>query len=150
MAIEAKTAALVDEFARLPDWEGRYKRILSMARALGEMPERHRTDQNKVRGCSSTVWLHAGMRDGRVRYLADSDALLVKGLVKLLVDVYSDETPADIAAHQPVFIEQLGLNANLSPNRASGVGAMVKQIKSYAVAFQHLAKIGMSPPPVDW
>jgi cysteine desulfuration protein SufE len=148
MAIEPKVTALVDEFARLPDWEARYKRIIALAKALAPMPEAHKSDQNKVRGCSSTVWLAAGMRDGTVVYLADSDALLVKGLVKLLVDVYSGETPADILAHQPTFVEQLGLNANLSPNRASGVGAMIKQIKSYALAFQVMQQRGMTPPTV--
>ena len=149
MSIAEKQAQLVDEFGRLPDWESRYKLIIQKAKALPAMPEQYKVETNQVRGCSSTVWLHAGVRDGKVIYLADSDAILVRGLVALLVAIYCCETPADILAHDPTFIEQLGLNANLSPNRANGVTAMVKQIRNYALAFQVMAKRGMTPPAIE-
>jgi cysteine desulfuration protein SufE len=131
-----KQAQLVEEFEALPEWEARYKRIIDIARTLAPLPDEHRTDANKVRGCSSTVWLHASYAGGRVAFLADSDAVLVRGLIALLLRVYSGHTPDEILAAPPEFIEELGLNAHLSPNRANGLSAMVKQIKAYALAFR--------------
>jgi cysteine desulfuration protein SufE len=135
MSILQDMARLVDEFQELPDWESRYKRIIALAKELQPMPEELKTDANKVRGCSSTVWLHAELKDGKVVFLADSDAVLVRGLVALLLKVYSDHPPGEILKAPPDFIEELGLNVNLSPNRANGLTAMVKQIMIYAAAF---------------
>ncbi len=149
MGIGEKQARLTEEFSAIPQWEDRYKRIIDKARKLAPMAQRYKTDDNKVRGCSSTVWLHAGMRDGQVVYAADSDAILVRGLIALLLEVYSGETPAEILAASPKFIEDLGLNANLSPNRANGVTAMIKQIRNYALAFQVMLQRGMSPPTLE-
>ena len=140
MSILQDMARLVDEFQELPDWESRYKRIIALAKELQPMPEALKSDANKVRGCSSTVWLHAEQQDGKVVFLADSDAVLVRGLVALLLKVYSGHAPQEILAAPPDFIEELGLNVNLSPNRANGLTAMVKQIMIYAAAFQ--AKAG--------
>jgi cysteine desulfuration protein SufE len=134
--IADKQAALVAEFAALPDWESRYQRIIALAKGLAALPDEHRVEGNRVRGCSSTVWLWADLQDGVVTYRADSDAVLVRGLVALLVQVYSGHPPAEILAAKPAFIEQLGLNQNLSPNRANGLTAMVKQIMIYALAYQ--------------
>ena len=136
MSILTDMARLVDEFQELPDWESRYKRIIALAKELQPMPEELKTDANKVRGCSSTVWLHADVKDGNVVFLADSDAVLVRGLVALLVKVYSGHPAKEILAAPPDFIEELGLNVNLSPNRANGLTAMVKQIMIYAAAFK--------------
>ena len=135
MSILQKMARLVEEFQALPDWESRYKRIIALAKELQPMPEELKNDSNKVRGCSSTVWLHAEVKDGNVVYLADSDAVLVRGLVALLVKVYSGHPASEILKAPPDFIEELGLNVNLSPNRANGLTAMVKQIMIYAAAF---------------
>ena len=135
MSILQDMARLVDEFQALPDWESRYKRIIALAKELQPMPEELKNDTNKVRGCSSTVWLHAEVKDGNVVYLADSDAVLVRGLVALLVKVYSGHPATEILKAPPDFIEELGLNVNLSPNRANGLTAMVKQIMIYAAAF---------------
>ncbi len=135
MSILQDMARLVDEFQALPDWESRYKRIIALAKELQPMPEELKNDSNKVRGCSSTVWLHAQVKDGNVVYLADSDAVLVRGLVALLVKVYSGHPATEILKAPPDFIEELGLNVNLSPNRANGLTAMVKQIMIYAAAF---------------
>ena len=135
MSILQDMARLVDEFQALPDWESRYKRIIALAKDLQPMPEELKNDSNKVRGCSSTVWLHAEVKDGNVVYLADSDAVLVRGLVALLVKVYSGHPASEILKAPPDFIEELGLNVNLSPNRANGLTAMVKQIMIYAAAF---------------
>ena len=135
MSILQDMARLVDEFQELPDWESRYKRIIALAKELIPLPEEQKTDDNKVRGCSSSVWLHAEQRDGKIIFLADSDAVLVRGLVALLVKVYSGHTANEILAAPPDFIEELGLNVNLSPNRANGLTAMVKEIMIYAAAF---------------
>ena len=124
------------EFEAIPDWEARYKRIIDDAKTLAPLPEEHRIQANQVSGCSSTVWLQAAYADGVVTYLADSDAVLVRGLIALLLRVYSGHTPEEIIAAPPEFIEELGLNAHLSPNRANGLSAMVKQIKAYALAFR--------------
>ncbi len=140
--IAEKQAALMAEFSALPDWEARYQRIIAIARDLPAMPDEWKTDGNKVRGCSSTVWLFAQLHDGHVDYSADSDAVLVRGLIALLLKVYSGHPPAEILATPASFIERMGLNANLSPNRASGLTAMVKQIMIYALAYQ--AKIERS------
>jgi cysteine desulfuration protein SufE len=135
-SILQKQAALVEEFSQDAEWQARYARIIARAKQLPPLPEVHRTDANKVRGCSSTVWL-AAERDGDVvRFHADSDAILVRGLVALLVEVYSGHTPREIIGAEPAFIEELGLNVNLSPNRASGLTAMVRQLRAYAVAFE--------------
>lgn len=136
MGILQKQIAIVERFQALPNWEERYKQLIALGRRLPPLPPEEQTDEAKVRGCSSSVWLHADLVDGKVRYRADSDALIVKGLVSLLLEVYSDEAPADIVKHEPLFIEELGLNQHLSANRANGLSSMVKQIKTYAVALQ--------------
>jgi cysteine desulfuration protein SufE len=134
VSLNDKIDRIVADFAALPEWEDRYKRIIALAKTLPPMPETLKTEERKVRGCSSTVWLHADRRGDRVEYLADSDAVLVRGLVALLVQVYSGERAEEILATPPTFIERIGLNAaNLSPNRASGLTAMVTQIRRLAL-----------------
>jgi cysteine desulfuration protein SufE len=128
-------ARLVDEFQALPDWETRYKKIIERAKRLVPMDEALKSDANKVRGCSSTVWLHATCHDGIVTFAADSDAVLVRGLVALLIEVYSGRTPQQILGAPADFLEDMGLSVNLSPNRANGLTAMVRQIMAYAAAF---------------
>lgn len=133
MSLSEKIETIVAEFAALPGWEDRYKRIIALAKDLPAMDEALKTDERKVRGCSSTVWLHAVRERERVQYLADSDAVLVRGLVALLLKVYSGEKAEEILATPPTFIERIGLNVNLSPNRASGLSAMVTQIRKHAL-----------------
>lgn len=134
VSLNAKIDAIVAEFAALPEWEERYKRIIALSKTLPAMPDSLKTDDKKVRGCSSTVWLHADRDGDRVNYQADSDAVLVRGLVALLVQVYSGARAEEILATPPTFIERIGLNAaNLSPNRANGLTAMVTQIRRLAL-----------------
>lgn len=133
MALSDTIAAIVAEFNAQPAWEDRYKLIIAFARDLPPMPEGLKTDDRKVRGCSSTVWLHAERQGNLVIYQADGDAVLVRGLVALLIKVYSGQPAEEILATQPTFIEQIGLNQNLSPNRANGLTAMVTQIRKYAL-----------------
>lgn len=144
MGILQKQLAVIAEFEGLADWEARYGLIIARGRALPELPTADKTDAAKVRGCSSSVWLHARFEDGLVHYRADSDAILVRGLVALLLEVYSGETPAEILAQEPHFIAELGLHQHLTTNRANGLGAMMKQIKTFALAYQQAPS---SPPP---
>lgn len=129
-----KQMALVAEFEALPTWEERYARLIAMARSLAELPESDRIDANKVRGCSSQVWLVHELRDGLVHLRADSDAVLVRGLVGLLLHVYSGHTPREILGAPPDFLEDMGLNAHLSPNRANGLASMAARIRQIAEA----------------
>lgn len=136
MSILHKQAEIIQKFDAFDSWEERYKQIIKLGRELEDLADEHKTEENKVRGCSSTVWLHATCDNGKVHYQADSDAIIVRGLVSLIIRVYNDESPDDIIAAPPDFIEELGLNQNLSSNRANGLSAMVKQVKAYALAFK--------------
>ena len=135
MSILQTQARLVAEYQALPTWEERYQKIIALGRALPSLAEEFRTEANKVRGCSSTVWLHATNDGERIIFHADSDAAIPKGLAALLVQVYSGHSAQEILGAPPEFIEELGLNQNLSPNRANGLTAMVKQLMAYAVAL---------------
>ena len=136
MSILLTQARLVDDYQALASWEDRYARIIALGRTLPPMPEALKTDDNKVRGCSSTVWLFATTEGGKVVFQADSDAAIPKGLVALLLEVYNHRTPTEILAAPPEFIEELGLNQALSPNRAYGLSAMVRQLMAYAAALK--------------
>lgn len=129
---------IVSDFNRLPDWESRYKLIIDIGKALPPLAQEHKNDENLVRGCQSKVWLVARQENGKVIFEADSDAAIVKGLVAILLKVYSGQTPKDILETSPNFIQDLGLNTNLSQARANGLVSMIKQIKFYALAFSQL------------
>ena len=137
MTIEQKHSEILADFQNLPNWEDRYKKIIQLGRSLPDMPEELKTDDLKVKGCQSQVWLHADLdADGHVVFQADSDALIVKGLLALLLKYYSNEPPKEILEAQPEFVGEIGLQNHLSPSRANGLHAMIKQIKYYATAFQ--------------
>ncbi|MBK8482518.1 MAG: SufE family protein [Proteobacteria bacterium] len=140
MTIDERQRELVALFSDASDWEERYGKLIDLGRALGELPEALRQERYRVRGCQSQVWLHAALdADQRhVIFRADSDALIVKGLIALLLRVYSDATPAEILASPPRFIDELGLARHLSPTRSNGLRAMVEQMVYYAKAFETL------------
>jgi len=127
--------AIVEEFDALTGWEERYKRLIQIGRELPPLADAERSDDSKVRGCASNVWLHADCQDGRVRLRADSDAMIVRGLIALLLRAYDGLTPQEIVDTEPMFIEELQLDQHLSQTRANGLGAMIAQIKAYGVAF---------------
>ena len=129
-----KQMALVAEFEALATWEERYARLIAMAKALAPLAESAKTEANKVRGCSSQVWLIHELRDGVIHLQADSDAVLVRGLVALLLHVYSGHSAREILGAPPDFLEDMGLNAHLSPNRANGLASMAARIRSLAEA----------------
>lgn len=139
--IQERQNKIIQEFSALMQWEDRYKRIIELGKALPPFPEELRTEQNIVKGCQSQVWLSAELNNqGRMIIHGDSDALIVKGLVGLLLKVYSDAPPAEVLATPPEFLRALGFEGNLSPSRANGLHSMLKQIKMYATAFDYLLK----------
>jgi cysteine desulfuration protein SufE len=134
---------LAQEFNALKDWEERYRRLIEYGKRLPELPKELYDDKYKVRGCQSQVWLHATLSEQKhVILQADSDALIVKGLVAILLNVYSDSKPEEILAAPPQFLKDLGFEGHLSPSRANGLYAMLRQVLYYAQAFQAMIKAG--------
>ena len=126
---------IIEEFAMLDNWIDRYELLCDYGRALKGFPEEQRTKQNLIEGCQSQVWFTAALKDGRVIYQADSDAILVKGIVSLLLRVLSNQPAKDIANADLYFIKQIGLQEHLSPTRSNGLAAMLHQMKLYAMAL---------------
>jgi cysteine desulfuration protein SufE len=125
---------LISEFAMFSDWQDRYEHLIELGKDLPLIALEHKTDDNLVRGCQSRVWLHAFPQNGLVHFTADSDAMITKGIVALLVRVFNDRTPQEILGASTEFIDTIGLRAHLSPNRANGLSAMIDQMKRYALA----------------
>lgn len=136
-----KTNQIKERFLQFKDWEDRYKELIQLGKHLAPYPEDRRDDKYKVKGCQSQVWLYPEFKDGRVYFYADSDALLVKGIVGLLVSVYTDSTPDEILATKPDFLKEVGITEHLSMNRTNGLAAMMKQIQMYAVVFKSMQKV---------
>lgn len=139
MNMTDRTTQIKDRFLKFNDWEDRYKELIQLGKHLPAYPEDKRDEKFKVKGCQSQVWLYPEFKDGRVYLHADSDALLVKGIVGLLTSVYSDATPDEILATKPEFLKEVGITEHLSMNRSNGLAAMMKQIQMYAVVFKSMA-----------
>ena len=136
MGIKEKQQELIDDFAFLSDWEQKYEYIIDLGKELKGLPEEKKKEDILIKGCQSQVWLDAELRDGKIFFLADSDGILPKGIISLLVGVYSGHTAEEILAADFDFISKIGLQEFLSPSRANGLASMIKQIKFYAVAYQ--------------
>ena len=136
MTIEQIQEEIIEEFSVFDDWMDKYQLLIDMGNALPELDDVYKTDQNLIEGCQSRVWLHADYANGIVEYKAESDAIIVKGIVSLLVRALSGHTPDEILATDLHFIEEIGLTEHLSPTRSNGLVAMVKQMRLYALAFQ--------------
>jgi len=126
---------IIEEFSVYDDWLDKYDYLIELSETLPAIDGKHRTDQYVIQGCQSRVWVDAELRDGRVWFTADSDAIITKGIIALLIRVLNGRTPQDILSTELYFIDRIGLSANLSPTRANGLLAMVKQMKLYALAF---------------
>jgi cysteine desulfuration protein SufE len=126
---------LAEEFELFDDWADKYQYIIELGQKLPALDDAYRTDDYKIKGCQSSVWLHATEKDGRVYFIADSDSTFVKGEIALLIRVLSGQAAADIAAAKLEFIDAIGLRQHIAVTRANGLAAMVKQMKTYAVAF---------------
>ena len=134
--IDERQAEIVDEFAMFDDWMEKYEHIISLGRELAPMDEADKVDDNLIKGCQSRVWLAARKGDdGHVTFTADSDAIITKGLVALMVRALSDAPAADIAGANLSFLDEIGLHSHLSPTRSNGLQAMVKQMKLYGLAY---------------
>lgn len=126
---------IIDEFSAFDDWMDRYSLLIEYGNGLAPFPESDRTEQNLIDGCQSKVWFTAEMKDGKIIYHGDSDAILVKGIVALLIHVLSNHTPQEIVDADLYFIDRINLREHLSPTRSNGLVAMLKQMRLYALAF---------------
>ncbi len=136
MTIEEIQNEIIEEFSFFDNWEERYEFLIELGKSLKSLPDEKKSDDKIIKGCQSTVWLDAKMEDNQLVFEADSDAILPKGLAALLVRIYSNQKPVDILNSSTDFIEKIGLQEFLSPTRANGLLAMIKQFKFYAIAFQ--------------
>ena len=136
MTINEIQDEIIAEFSDFDDWMDRYQMLIDMGSEQEPLEEKYKTEQNLIDGCQSRVWLQADLVDGRLQFRAESDALIVKGIVALLVRVLSDHTPQEILDADLYFIDRIGLREHLSPTRSNGLGAMLKQMKMYALAFK--------------
>jgi len=139
-----RITSIVTEFADLVDWEHRYKHIIDLGKHLAPLHENHKVDSHKVKGCQSQVWLYGELVEGKVIFTADSDAAIVKGIIALLLRVYSQLSPDEILETRADFLQTIGLKQHLSMSRANGLNAMVKQIFMYALAFKTKIQLGQT------
>jgi cysteine desulfuration protein SufE len=138
MTILEKQSEIVKEFSKIEQWEDRYKLIIQMGKKLPEFPKEFQNEKFKVKGCQSTVYMHAKKEDNKIYFIADSDAAIVKGLIALLLQTYSGHSPEEIMQTPPKFLEELGLNTHLSQSRSNGLASMIKQMKLYAFALNQI------------
>lgn len=135
--IATREQEIIEEFSLFDDWMGRYEHLIDLGRAMPLIDPAYQTDDYKIRGCQSQVWLYATREDGRVFFSANSDAAITKGLIALLIRVLNGQEPAAIANAELSFLDQLEMKEHLSPTRKNGLNAMIKQMKLYAMAFQN-------------
>ena len=140
MTINEIQDEIIEEFAEFDDWMDKYQLLITMGEEQEPLPAELKTAQNLIDGCQSRVWLVCDAREGKLQFRAESDALIVKGIVSLLIRVVTDHTPQEILDADLYFIPQIGLTEHLSPTRSNGLLAMVKQIRMYALAFSQLNK----------
>lgn len=136
MTIQEIQNEIIEEFSFFDNWEERYEHLIELGKSLKSLPDEKKTDDKVIKGCQSTVWLDAEMKDDKIIFEADSNAILPKGLAALLVKMYNNQKPVDILNSNTDFIEKIGLQEFLSPTRANGLLSMIKQFKFYAIAFQ--------------
>ena len=136
MTIKAIQEEIIDEFSMFEDWEERYQYMIDLGRTLPLIEEQFKTDNNIIKGCQSKVWVHAEMKDDNIVFTADSDAIITKGIIAILIRVFSNQEPKAIIDADTNFIDAIGLKEHLSPTRANGLVSMIKQLKMYAIAYQ--------------
>ena len=136
MTIKEIQEEIIDEFSMFDDWMERYEYIIDLGKSLPIINDQYKLEENLIKGCQSKVWLYSELDADKVIFTADSDAILTKGIVALLLRVFSNQKPADILTAETTFIDEIGLKEHLSPTRANGLVSMIKQIKMYAIAQQ--------------
>ncbi len=127
---------IIEDFSMYDDWNDKYEYLIEFGKSLAPLDEQYKTEENRIHGCQSRVWLHAEMQNDKLKFYADSDAIITKGIVGLLVKVLSEHTAKEIAESDLYFIEKIGLKEHLSPTRANGLLSMIKKMKTYGIAFQ--------------
>jgi len=127
---------LVEEFSFFDDWMQRYEHMIDLGKSLPLIKEKYKTDDNIIKGCQSKVWMHAELEETKLIFTADSDAIITKGIIAILIRVFSKQHPDEILNADTKFIDQIGLKEHLSPTRANGLVSMIKQIKMYALAYK--------------
>ena len=135
MTIENLQQNLIEDFSFFEDWTQRYEYMIELSKGLEKMDEQMKNDRNIIKGCQSKVWLHAELNEGKIKFLADSEAIITRGIIAILLAIFNNRTPQEIIESDTNFIEKIGLKEHLSPNRANGLYSMIKQIKFYAIAF---------------
>jgi cysteine desulfuration protein SufE len=135
MTIKEEQDAIIEEFSMYGDWMEKYEYIIQLGKELPLISAEYKTEDNLIRGCQSKVWLHTDQRDGRLWFTADSDALITKGLISMMVRVLTGHTPQEIIDADVYFIDAIGLRSHLSPTRSNGLLSMLRQIKAYALAY---------------
>ncbi|MFT3701560.1 MAG: SufE family protein [Agriterribacter sp.] len=136
MTIKEQQDSIIEEFSFFTDWTEKYEHIIQMGKDLPLIDAKYKTEENLIKGCQSRVWLHADYKDGKIFFTADSDAVITKGLISMVVRVLSGHSPKDIAESQIYFIDEIGLKSHLSITRSNGLLSMLKQMKLYGVALQ--------------
>ena len=136
MTIKEKQEEIIEEFALFDEWMDKYEHIIEIGKDLPIIEEKYKTDDNLIKGCQSRVWLHAEQIDGKLIFTADSDAIITKGIIGLVIRVFSGHSPKEISDADLFFINEIGLQEHLSPTRSNGLLSMLKQIKMYAIAYQ--------------
>ena len=135
MTIDNLQQNLIQDFSFFEDWTQRYEYMIELSKGLEKMDEQMKNDKNIIKGCQSKVWLHAELNEGKIKFLADSEAIITRGIIAILLTIFNNRTPKEIIESDTNFIEKIGLKEHLSPNRANGLYSMIKQIKFYAIAF---------------
>ena len=135
MTIREKQEEIIDEFSMFDDWDERFQYVIDLGKGLPLIDTNLKTEENTIKGCQSKVWLHAEQHEGLIHFTADSDAIITKGIIAILIRVFSNQNPSDILESDTQFIEEIGLKDHLSPTRANGLVSMIKQIKMYALAY---------------
>ena len=136
MSIKDIQNEIIDEFSMFDDWMQRYEYMIDLGKSLPLIDDQYKTDDNIIKGCQSKVWVHAEMKDDKVEFTADSDAIITKGIIAILIRTFSNQHPKDIIEADTNFIDEIGLREHLSPTRANGLVSMIKQLKLYAIAYQ--------------
>lgn len=136
--LTVKAEKIVQDFKKFETWEGKYEHLISIGKKWPGLKPEDQKEDLKVKGCQSQVWIKSSLVNGQVFFEGDSDALLVKGLVALVLSIYSGEAPSDILKFEPVFLKEIGLDSGLSPSRSNGLFSMIKQVKYYAAAYEFM------------
>jgi len=136
MTIQDIQNDIIDEFSMFDNWEERYQYMIDLGKSLPLIDDQYKTEDYIIKGCQSRVWVHADMKNDKVVFTADSDAIITKGIIAILLRVFSNQSPKDIIEADTTFIDEIGLKEHLSPTRANGLVSMIKQLKMYAIAYQ--------------